>query len=160
MPTRFLSKNYPVPDSTGNANGFAFDTNDNLKANRVKASTGAADPGYVPINAAELKTANYTVPKADHGKTLIANSGTTINFTLPSTQVGLEFTFVVGAVTASGGHSVTPAAADKIMGNGLTKADAAALVCSAASDRQGDLVTLVGDGVDGWYIKSVVGTWV
>lgn len=159
MPTRYIAKKFPVPDSVADANGFAFDENDNLKVNRVSAATGAADSGYVPISKAETKTASFTITKADHGKTFICDSTTSIVATLPATQAGLEFSLVVKQLTTSGGHAFSPAAVDKIMGNGLSKADDADLVCSAASDRVGDIVTLVGDGVDGWYIKSIVGTW-
>jgi hypothetical protein len=30
---------------------------------------------------------------------------------------------------------------------------------TAATDRVGDSLTLVGDGVDGWYVVGVTGTW-
>lgn len=159
MPTRYIAKNYPIPDSTSNANGFGFDPSDRLTVNRVKAATGAADSGIIPISAIETKTASFTISAADHGKTFICDSATTIVATLPATVAGFEVTLVVKQLTTAGGHAFSPAAVDKVLGNGLTKADDADLVCTAATDRVGDLVTLVGDGVDGWYIKAVSGTW-
>lgn len=108
----------------------------------------------------EVKTAAYTVTAADSGKVLIADAAASVIFTLPATVAGLVFTFVVKQLPGSGaGVAVSPAAADKIIGNGFTPADDKDAVCVVASDRLGDMITLVGDGVDGWYITSVIGTW-
>ena len=30
---------------------------------------------------------------------------------------------------------------------------------AGSGDRAGDAITLVGDGVDGWYITGLTGTW-
>lgn len=106
----------------------------------------------------ETKTANYTVVAADSGKIIIANAVDLV-FTLPATVAGLVFTFVVKAVSATTGLSISPAAADKIMGNGFTSADNKDAINTAATDREGDMIQLVGDGVDGWYVTGVIGTW-
>jgi hypothetical protein len=79
---------------------------------------------------------------------------------LPATRKALRFSFIVNGLAGGGaGHSVSPVSADKIIGNGFTAADNKDAICSAASDRIGDALTLVGDGVDGYFIESVVGTW-
>lgn len=57
------------------------------------------------------------------------------------------------------GLSISPAAADAIHGNGLTSVDNKDLINTGATDREGDMVELVADGVDGWFIVSVNGTW-
>jgi hypothetical protein len=49
--------------------------------------------------------------------------------------------------------------ADLIRGNGITPADNKDLICTQATSRIGDSCTIVGDGVDGWYITAITGTW-
>lgn len=82
--------------------------------------------------------------------------------TLPNTEEGLTYTFAVqaDALSAGVGLRISPAAADAIMGNGLTSVDDKDLMNSGATDAEGDSVTLVGDGIDGWYITAITGTWV
>lgn len=84
--------------------------------------------------------------------------------TLPaasSSTAGMMVTVALSSagLSASTGLQVSPAAADKIMGNGITSADNKDLILSGATDREGDSVTLICDGVDGWYIAAIVGTW-
>lgn len=108
----------------------------------------------------ETKTASYTLTAADSGKIFLANGSGTLTFTLPSTAAGLEYTIQVMQLPGSGvGTSLSPAAADKLIGNGFTPADDKDAINTAASDRLGDLITVVGDGVDGWYVTAVIGTW-
>lgn len=83
-------------------------------------------------------------------------------FTLPAAAdatKGVWYEFETGAVSAGVGLSVSPAAADHIRGNGLTSVDNKDLINSGASDRLGDMVCLYCDGVDGWVIEAVIGTW-
>lgn len=83
-------------------------------------------------------------------------------FTLPAAAValtGVWYEFECGAVSAGVGLSISPAAADHIRGNGLTSVDNKDLINSGVSDRLGDMVRLYCDGVDGWVIEEVVGTW-
>lgn len=108
----------------------------------------------------ETKTASYTLTAADSGKIFLADGSGTVVFTLPATVKGLEYTVVVKQLPGSGaGTSLSPNANDKITGNGFTPADDKDAINSAGSDRLGDLITVVGDGVDGWYITQVIGTW-
>jgi hypothetical protein len=108
----------------------------------------------------ETKTASYTVTAEDSGKLFLANGSGTVVFTLPATALGLTYTFLVMQLPGSGaGTSVSPAAADKIIGNGFTAADDKDAINTAASDALGDLITVVGDGIDGWYVTAVRGTW-
>lgn len=104
------------------------------------------------------KTASFTVTEADSGKVFICNAADLVA-TLPSTAEGLVFTFVTKVASAGVGTSVSPAAADKIMGAGVTAADNKDLINSGASDVVGDSVTIVGDGLDGWFVLSTTGTW-
>ncbi len=79
--------------------------------------------------------------------------------TLPATVVGMTFTITNSAADGAAGVSVSPNAIDKIMGVGLTSADNKDLINTKATARTGDSVTLVGDGVNGWYVQKLTGTW-
>jgi len=105
-------------------------------------------------------TADATLTEADSGKVIILNAAASKTISLPATAAGLTFTFVHQVATTSGtGHAISPVAADLIRGNGLTPADDKDLICTQGTSRIGDSVTLVGDGVDGWYITAITGTW-
>jgi len=106
------------------------------------------------------KSADYTVTAADSRKVIVVTGADKV-MTLPATVAGLEYTFVLASagLSAGTGLSISPNAADKIMGNGFTSADDKDAILAGASDREGDALTLVGDGVDGWYIVGVTGTW-
>ena len=83
-------------------------------------------------------------------------------FTLPAAAVGTKgawYEFECGALSSGTGLSISPAAADHIRGNGLTSVDNKDLINTGASDRLGDMVRLYCDGVDGWVIEAVIGTW-
>jgi hypothetical protein len=139
---------------TGSHAGFGVDTDDS----RVYVNPSGT---RYPINHdyLALKTASFTATTAESGTTYVADSTTSVVCTLPATEVGLKFTLVVGQLTSTGGHAFSPAAADKIMGNGFTAADDKDAICTASGDRVGDSITVVGDGSLGWYITAVTGTW-
>lgn len=83
-------------------------------------------------------------------------------FTLPAAAAGTKgvwYEFETGALSAGTGLSVSPAAADHIRGNGLTAVDNKDLINSGATDRLGDMVRIYCDGVDGWVVEHVIGTW-
>lgn len=83
-------------------------------------------------------------------------------FTLPAAAAGTKgvwYEFECGALSSGTGLSVSPAAADHVRGNGLTAVDNKDLINTGATDRLGDMVRLYCDGVDGWVIEAVVGTW-
>ena len=107
-----------------------------------------------------LKSANYTVTAEESGTHFVATAANLV-FTLPSTAAGLWYKFSVAAagLSAGTGLSVSPAAADKIMGNGFTSADNKDAINSGATDREGDVLGVIGDGVDGWVVELVIGTW-
>lgn len=106
----------------------------------------------------QFKAANYTVLASESGTTFVATAAD-VEFTLPPTEAGLEYTFVFKVPSAGVGGQVSPQATDKIMGNGFTSADNKAAINSGATDREGDCIRLEGDGTDGWLITGVVGTW-
>ncbi len=106
----------------------------------------------------ETKAANYTLTREDSGRVFVANAVDLV-FTLPATEEGLVYTFVVKTVSTTTGLTVAPIAVDKVMGNGFTSADNKGANNTPATDREGDLIEVTGDGLDGWYITRVIGTW-
>lgn len=110
------------------------------------------------LRPVQSKAAAYTVLPSESGTVFIATAAD-VEFTLPATSEGLWYTFVFKVPSAGVGGQVSPDANDKIMGNGFTAADNKAAINSGATDRQGDCITLVGDGLDGWFITSLMGTW-
>lgn len=114
------------------------------------------------INGIREKILSVGVNTAASGSNVIyLATAADLVFTLPSTAAGLVYTFIVSAAALSGGTglSVRPTAIDKIMGTGITSADDKDLINDGATDTEGDMVTLVGDGADGWYITAMRGTW-
>ncbi len=109
------------------------------------------------------KSANYSVTSLDAFSIIIVTAADKV-MTLPavsSINKGAMYTFVLaaGGLSSGTGLSLSPNASDKIMGNGFTSADNKDAILDGATDREGDSITIVSDGVDGWYIKSVTGTW-
>ena len=104
------------------------------------------------------KSASFNVLAAESGATYLCKAVDLVA-TLPATVAGLFYTFIVHTVSATTGLSISPAAADAIRGNGLTSVDDKDLINTAATDAEGDTVTIIGDGADGWWVVEIVGTW-
>jgi len=103
-------------------------------------------------NESEAVTGAKTLDEGDSG--VVQNVTATATVTLPATVVGTAYIVRVGAdgITVS----VSPAAADKIMGNGFTSADNKDLVFT--SQAKGSYVVLVADGVNGYFVHRIKGT--
>lgn len=99
-----------------------------------------------------------TLTEVDNGKTFIVAVADCV-FNLPATFVGGRFTFIVKTLSAVTGCAISPVAADYIAGPSLTGVVDKDLINTAATDALGDSVTLVADGVDGWFVESINGTW-
>ena len=103
-------------------------------------------------------SSNVTLVAADVGKLIkVVTDGVVI--TLPSTVVGYTYTFVNYGEDGTVGFNISPAAADKVFGAGITSADNKDYINTKITAQKGDLVTIVGDGVDGWLVTRQVGTW-
>lgn len=165
MSTRFIAAGLGLDSLDGGTHSspFGVDNEGALAIRRGSLYKGVAssDPGVerIAVDRFVSVTASGTLTVADHGGTFEADSTTSVVLQLPSTQKGLRYTMVVGQLTAASGHAFSPAAADKIFYGPTTAVDNKDLICSAATDRIGDTVTVVGDGVDGWYVVSAVGTF-
>lgn len=107
-----------------------------------------------------LAAATQTLTAAQSGQKFVGAVDAV--FTLPAAAAatkGIWYECETGALSAGTGLSISPAAADHIRGNGLTSVDNKDLINSGASDRVGDMVRLYCDGVDGWVIDAIIGTW-
>jgi hypothetical protein len=105
--------------------------------------------------------AAYTLLPEDDGA-MVATSyaaGSTV-VTLPSARLeGLTFTLALHALAGGGlGHSFSPIASEQIL-IGVPPAPDKDVVCSAATDRVGDSITVRADGSGNWVIVSAFGTW-
>lgn len=106
----------------------------------------------------QTKSADYTMQVIDSGYvTYVDTDAKTI--TLPATAAGLTYTFVNAGTNGAVALTISPNAADKIMGAGLTPAVDKDLINTKATAKKGDRVTLVGDGASGWYVTEMTGTW-
>jgi hypothetical protein len=113
---------------------------------------------YRNTQSRQTKSANFTAAEGDVGMVNdIDTDGVVV--TLPATVAGMTFRFRNAGADAAVGISLSPNAVDKIMGVGLTSADNKDLINTKATAKKGDFVTLVGDGVNGWYVQELVGTW-
>lgn len=102
----------------------------------------------------EAVTGAKTLDAGDSG--VIQNVTATATVTLPSTALGLSY-IIRNAGDGSVTVTVSPAAADKITGNGFTAADNKDAINTLG--KGGDFIHLLGDGVDGWTVVAVSGTW-
>ena len=112
----------------------------------------AINLGAFGYNESATVTGNKTLAEGDSG--VVQNVTATATITLPATVVGTTYLIRVGADNIT--LSVSPNAADKIMGNGFTSADNKDLIFT--SQPQGSFVQLVGDGVNGWFVQRIGGT--
>jgi hypothetical protein len=102
----------------------------------------------------ETKTEAFTPAYSDSGKTFFLGAADIV-VTLPATLAGLKYRFVVTVPSAATGAVLSPVSVDKILGLALDTD----LTNTGATDAIGDLITLLGDGADGWIILEREGTW-
>lgn len=133
-------------------------------ANSTTIYTGAEGRAQIDV------TENKTLTIADCGtvQNVITDA---ITVTLPATAAANTFRIRNGGVPASSGIgsatgsdfsvlvTVAPNASDKIQGNSITAADNKALLNTKATAHVGDEVQLIGDGIDGYNIAYIKGTW-
>lgn len=117
--------------------------------------------GATPANRngrVSIKTASFSVSEEDSG-TLFIIDGADVVCSLPATSPGLAFFFIVRTLSTVTGFAVSPVAADQIAGKGITPADNKDIINTAATDAVGDLIGVVADATDGWWITNLLGTW-
>ncbi len=81
--------------------------------------------------------------------------------TLPAIATGLSGLTIL-AVGAFGSTAVTidPNSGDMILGPNITGQDNKDLICTKATQRRGDFVTLIAGDADGYMVTELRGTWV
>lgn len=117
----------------------------------------------------EVVTADKTLTVEDSGKTfLVATDALTI--TLPSTVLGVNYTFINSGADANNIITVSPAAADGISGT-VTLADSVValsgvidkdLINTKSTSITGDTAKIVGTGTAGvtaWLLTGSTGIW-
>lgn len=112
------------------------------------------------VNEYISKSSDHTVLDSESGRFFVTG-GADVVFTLPATAAGLWYTFMAVTLGGSVGLSISPNASDKIIGAQIsgTATDDKDVVNTAATDVVGDMVHLVGDGADGWFLTVVQGIW-
>lgn len=104
-------------------------------------------------------TTSRTLTASECGNIISMATGTTV-FTLPATVANCELTFVNAVAGPNATMTIDPNASDKIMGGvtlatttvTIAGADGAYVINTGGTTVKGDWITLVGDGVDGWFI--------
>ena len=121
------------------------------------------------LDDVKVITANTTLRIEDSGKTFMVATDALV-ITLPSTALGLEYTFMNSGADGNNIITVSPVAADGISGtvtlaatvvelSGVVDKD---LINTKASSISGDTSTIVGTGIAGteaWLLKSSTGIW-
>lgn len=106
----------------------------------------------------QTKSINYSMLEADSGYRTYVDTDAVV-ITLPGTIAGATYEFVNAGADGAVGFSLSPNAADRIFGAGLTSADDKDLINTKATAKKGDMVRLVGDGLNGWGVQAMTGTW-
>lgn len=166
MATRFLHQGLDLEAQPyGDKAPFAVERDYVLRIDRGAAGKGSASAArgkefVFVVRDPVLLTGDQTAVAADAGTLFVANTNVTVTLTLPlaaTVKAGALFGLSVGVLTSSGGHKITPNAADTIV---FTSAAAgSSMQCTAATDVLGDNLWLVSDGGTKWYIFGKVGTW-
>lgn len=116
-----------------------------------------AEP-VLPNEQYETVSTNKTLDEGDNGVIQVVDTDAVV-ITLPATVVGTSYTVMNGAADGAALVKIAPNASDKVMGNGYTSADNKYIGNTKATAKRGDYMKLVGDGVNGWMIVAVKGTW-
>lgn len=112
----------------------------------------AEDNTYVDLGSLNKKVdvaGAKTLALSDDG--VVQNATATCTITLPATVVGDNHIVRVGAPGIT--VTIAPNSVDKIAGNGFTATDNKAVIFTNA--REGSLVSLKADGVNGWMIDRL-----
>lgn len=123
--------------------------------------TNGAFPLPLPTSAnmaTQTKSANYTLTAADSGKITYVDTDA-FDLTLPATVVGYTYTIINAGLDGAVLVTISPNVNDKIVGGGLTGSNDGDLTNTKSSAKRGDYVRLVADGVNGWFVQELRGTW-
>lgn len=127
----------------------------------VEFNAGIMKDPWAHKTVRETLTGVKTFDAQDSGKLFcVTDAGDADALTLPAIADGLDGITIL-AVGAFGTTAVTvdPAAADMILGPDITGADNKDLICTKATQRRGDFVTLGLGDADGYSVTEMRGTW-
>lgn len=145
----------------GLQDGESDDTTLNKALVKFNPARATYEANILPFMGTNVETvsADKTLDAGDSGVTQLVTADAKV-ITLPATVLGLSYTIVNGSL----GYgdilvTISPNAADKIIGAGSTGTDNKDLLNTKATACPGDYVKLVGDGSLGWYVAEIAGTW-
>lgn len=116
------------------------------------------DP-YFNFSVREVISADKTLDAEDSGKLFWVDTDAKV-ITLPAIATGLDGCMVVnGGSYGAVAVTLSPAAADMILGPDITGADNKDLINTKATARRGDFVILGGNDADGYAVQALRGTW-
>ncbi len=121
-------------------------------------ATGFRDP-YAARTVREVISANKTLDAEDTGKLFWVDTDA-VTITLPAVAAG-----VFGVQIVNGGGfgavavTISPNAADSILGPDITAADDKDLINTKATAKRGDYVVLDSGDADGYLVTELRGTW-
>lgn len=119
---------------------------------------GFRDP-YAQWTVRETLSANKTLDAQDTGKLFWVDTDA-FTITLPAIADGLGGCVIVnGGAFGTVAVTISPAAADMILGPDITGADNKDLINTKATARRGDLVQLDLGDADGYVVTQMRGTW-
>lgn len=127
----------------------------------VEFNAGVMKDPWAHKTMRETLTGTKTFDAQDCGKLFcVTDAGDADALTLPAIADGLGGITIL-AVGAFGTTAVTiaPAAADMILGPDIAGADNKDLICTKATQRRGDFVTLDLGDADGYVVTELRGTW-
>lgn len=127
----------------------------------VKFDTHALRDPWGAYSKRELLSGTKTFDAEDDGKLFAVDADADADaLTLPSVADGFAGAVIL-AIGAFGTTAVTisPAAADMILGPDITGADNKDLICTKATQRRGDFVLLEAGDADGYHVSALRGTW-
>lgn len=113
----------------------------------------------------ETITADRTLTAADSSKVFLIGTDA-LTVTLPASVEGLAFTFINTGADGAVLVKVSPVAADAIHGTTnastnvvLSGVDNKAVQNTKATATTGDMITLVADGTEGYFVIGCGGIW-
>lgn len=117
-----------------------------------------ADP-YGRFAVRETVSDNKTLDAEDSGKLFWVDTDAK-TITLPAIAAGLSGGLIVnGGAFGTVAVTISPAAADMILGPDITGADDKDLINTKATARRGDRCQLIAGDADGYMVTELVGTW-
>lgn len=125
----------------------------------VEFDAGVFQDPYANHSVRETISANKTLDAEDTGKAFFVDTDA-VTITLPAVATGVFGVKIVNiAPFGTVAVTISPAAADMILGPDITGADDKDLINTKATARRGDFVKLDSGDADGYLCTEFRGTW-